>query len=114
MLFCYLFLKCSMISSQTTPSIVALLSGPLVGTPECVSYVMLCCIYVAGLIEAGLFTTSGLCIGSLLPGIGAVQGLLVYVVCYVYDCSVLVLGGGGGGWIYQPVVGGGVLLIFFL
>ena len=55
-----------MISSWTTSSIVALLSGPLVGTPE---YVMLSCIYVAGLIEAGCFTTSGLCAGSLLPGL---------------------------------------------
>ena len=58
-----------MISSQTTSGIVALLSGPLVGTLECVSCDMLCCIYVAGLIEASCFTTSGLCAGSLLPGL---------------------------------------------
>ena len=42
---------------------------------------------------AGSFITSGLCVGSLLPELGAAQGLLVNVVCYVYDCSVLVLGG---------------------
>ena len=58
-----------MISSRTTSSIVALLSGPLVGTPQCVSYVILCCIYVTGLVEAGCFTTSSLCVGSLLPGL---------------------------------------------
>ena len=57
-----------MISSRTTSSIVALLSGPLVGTPECISNVLLCCIFVAGLIEAGYFTTSRLGAGSLLPG----------------------------------------------
>ena len=37
-------------SSRTTSSFVALLSRPLVGTPECVSYVILCCIYVAGVL----------------------------------------------------------------
>ena len=62
-----------MISSGTTSSIVALLSKPLVGTPECVSYVMLCCIYVAGLKEA--FHYLRVVCRQLLPGIGAVQGL---------------------------------------
>ena len=54
-------------SSRTTSSLVALLSGPLVGTPEYNSYVALCCIYVAGLIEAAVFATSGLHVCNLLP-----------------------------------------------
>ena len=41
------------VNSSTTSSFIALLSGPLLGTPEYVSYVVLCCIYVAGLIEVG-------------------------------------------------------------
>ena len=59
-----------MISSRTTSSFVALLSGPLVGTTEYVSYVILCCIYVAGLLEAGCF--------CYLREYGTVQGLLIH------------------------------------
>ena len=62
----------------------------MVVTPECVSYVMLCCIYVAGLFGYTYYS--------------------VNVVCYVCDCSVLVLGGGGD----LPTCGGrGVLLMIF-
>ena len=84
-----------MTSRGTISSIVVLLSGPLVGTPECVSYVMLCCIYVAGLIEAG-FSLPPDCVSAVYClGLGLYKDYSVNVVCYVYDCSVLVLGGGG-------------------
>ena len=56
-----------------------------------VSYVIPCCIYVAGLTEAGCFATSRLSVGNLLPEFGVVQGLWVHVFCYVYDCSVFVI-----------------------
>ena len=47
------FINCS----GTTYEVVALLTGPLVGTPEfyASSSVILWCIYVAGLIEAGCY-----------------------------------------------------------
>ena len=46
---------------------IVLLSGPLVGTQEFISSVILCCIYVAGLIEAGCFPTSRLGVGNVWP-----------------------------------------------
>ena len=48
---------------------VVLLFGPLVGTPEFYLSVLLCCIYVAVLIEAGCFgCLRGVLSGKLLPG----------------------------------------------
>ena len=64
-------------------------------------------IYVAGLI-CRLFTTSGLCVGSLLPGIGAVQGLFGSCRLLCFCCSVLVLEGGPT----YTCGGRGVLMIF--
>ena len=53
----------------------------------------------------------GFCVGYYLWDYGAVQGLLVHIVCYVNGCSVLVLGGGGGD---LPTCGGwGVFLMVF-
>ena len=68
-------------------------------------------IYVAGLIEAGFLLPPGLCVGYSKGDNGAVQGLLVHVVCYVYGCSVLCLFSGGGSTILWWV---GVFLMFLL
>ena len=66
-LWLHIFRCISMLSCQTISSMVVLLSGPLVGTPEFLSYGILCCIYVAGLIEAGCFPTSEMGVNNVLP-----------------------------------------------
>ena len=75
---------------QDSISCGRLLSGPLVGTPEVNLSVILCCIYVGSLIEAGCFG----CLRGCVPE----NYCQFWIFCLLCLCrSVVVLRGGGGG-----------------
>ena len=95
------------------------MSGPLVGTPECVSHVILCCIYVAGLIEPGCFATSGIMCLPFLAGVWGCTRTIdsYYLLCFFFNtCSRVVdlptCGGWRGGGLSQvfSVSSGGLLV----
>ena len=99
--FRYQILITFLAGSRTTSSFMTFLSGPLVGTPECSYYIILCCIYVAGLIRAGCLPTSEYCVTVPFWGFVTEQGL-VHSSMFVYS---LCISGGGGST--KPMVGGG-------
>ena len=58
-----------------------LLPGSLVGTPAFCSSVILCCIYVAGLVEAGCFGYLRDCVlAQLLPDLDMWSAMFVIII----------------------------------
>ena len=106
------YFRCvSMLSCQTISSMVVLLSGPLVGTPDFISSVILCCIYVAGLLRQAVFPTSWLGVSNVLPDLDLYMDywfilsvMSMFVLCLFSGVDLPTSGGWGGG--------GGVFLMF--